>query len=80
MTVGARLLAKNSQAPRSFSKHAFSLTFFASKLAPTVGGVLLSFMRLPAIGRCLSTILETVIAHYVGNTQVVVSKNLPTTC
>ncbi|RXE51900.1 hypothetical protein B4O85_16600 [Pseudomonas azotoformans] len=33
--VGASLLAKNSQAPRSFSKHALSLTFFASKLAPT---------------------------------------------
>ena len=31
------MLAKNSQAPRSFSKHALSLTFFASKLAPTVG-------------------------------------------
>ncbi len=28
------MLAKNSQAPRSFSKHALSLTFFASKLAP----------------------------------------------
>ncbi|RZI23447.1 hypothetical protein EUX53_12860 [Pseudomonas orientalis] len=34
-TVGASLLAKNSQAPRSFRKHALSLTFFASKLAPT---------------------------------------------
>ncbi|OOV93239.1 hypothetical protein MF6394_26470 [Pseudomonas sp. MF6394] len=33
--VGASLLAKNSKAPRSFSKHALSLTFFASKLAPT---------------------------------------------
>ncbi|MBA1431924.1 hypothetical protein FHP26_25390 [Pseudomonas orientalis] len=33
--VGASLLAKNSQAPRSFRKHALSLTFFASKLAPT---------------------------------------------
>ncbi|OWQ39435.1 hypothetical protein CDH05_21800 [Pseudomonas lactis] len=32
------MLAKNSQAPRSFRKHALSLTFFASKLAPTVGG------------------------------------------
>ncbi|POM11557.1 hypothetical protein CUU62_05355 [Pseudomonas sp. WP001] len=35
--VGASLLAKNSQAPRSFRKHALSLRFFASKLAPTVG-------------------------------------------
>ncbi|RZI29368.1 hypothetical protein EUX57_23165 [Pseudomonas orientalis] len=34
--VGASLLAKNSQASRSFRKHALSLTFFASKLAPTV--------------------------------------------
>ncbi len=34
-SVGASLLAKNSQAPRSFRKHALSLTFFASKLAPT---------------------------------------------
>ncbi|OPB34689.1 hypothetical protein BFW90_00135 [Pseudomonas fluorescens] len=33
--VGASLLAKNSQAPRSIRKHALSLTFFASKLAPT---------------------------------------------
>ena len=33
--VGASLLAKNSQAPRSFRKPALSLTFFASKLAPT---------------------------------------------
>ncbi len=31
------MLAKNSQAPLSFSKHALSLTIFASKLAPTVG-------------------------------------------
>ncbi len=29
------MLAKNSLAPRSFSKHGLSLTFFASKLAPT---------------------------------------------
>ncbi|RZI18210.1 hypothetical protein EUX53_25210 [Pseudomonas orientalis] len=35
--VGASLLAKNPQAPRSFRKHALSLTFFASKLAPTEG-------------------------------------------
>ncbi|TKK12768.1 hypothetical protein PflCFBP13510_08705 [Pseudomonas fluorescens] len=35
--VGASLLAKNSQAPRLLRKHALSLTFFASKLAPTVG-------------------------------------------
>ncbi|RZI18414.1 hypothetical protein EUX53_24585 [Pseudomonas orientalis] len=33
--VGASLLAKNSQTPHSFRKHALSLTFFASKLAPT---------------------------------------------
>ncbi|PRW79508.1 hypothetical protein C7A12_06345 [Pseudomonas fluorescens] len=36
--VGASLLAKDSQAPRSFRKHALSLTFFASKLAPTRAG------------------------------------------
>ncbi|AZF60635.1 hypothetical protein C4J84_4806 [Pseudomonas sp. R11-23-07] len=36
------MLAKNSQAPRSFRKHALSLTFFASKLAPTDGGVRLT--------------------------------------
>ncbi|RZI18741.1 hypothetical protein EUX53_23385 [Pseudomonas orientalis] len=36
IAVGASLLAKNSQAPRSFRKHALSLKFFASKLAPTV--------------------------------------------
>jgi len=35
MPVGASLLAKNSQALRSFSKHASSLRVFASKLAPT---------------------------------------------
>ncbi|PRW93037.1 hypothetical protein C7A10_11150 [Pseudomonas fluorescens] len=35
--VGARLLAKNSQAPRSSRRRALSLTFFASKLAPTRG-------------------------------------------
>ncbi|PRW72284.1 hypothetical protein C7A12_25965 [Pseudomonas fluorescens] len=29
------MLAKNSQAPRSSREHALSLTFFASKLAPT---------------------------------------------
>ena len=29
------MLAKNSKAPRSFSKHALSLKFFASKLALT---------------------------------------------
>ncbi|MDT9630928.1 hypothetical protein F6S08_06730 [Pseudomonas sp. JV449] len=40
--VGASLLAKNSQAPRSFRKHALSLTFFASKLAPTGGDVRLT--------------------------------------
>ncbi|PNA33971.1 DUF179 domain-containing protein, partial [Pseudomonas sp. MPR-ANB1] len=33
------MLAKNSQAPRSFRKHALSLTFFASTLAPTEGDV-----------------------------------------
>ncbi|KAF6688002.1 hypothetical protein HFD98_20975 [Pseudomonas sp. EKM23D] len=31
------MLAKNSQALRLFRKHALSLTFFASQLAPTVG-------------------------------------------
>ena len=31
------MLAKNSQAPRSIRKHALSLAFFASKLAPTEG-------------------------------------------
>ncbi|POM09754.1 hypothetical protein CUU62_25420 [Pseudomonas sp. WP001] len=45
--VGASLLAKNSQAPRSFRKHALSLTFFASKLAPTDGGTGLSVRPLP---------------------------------
>ena len=35
------MLAKNSQAPRLFRKHALSLTFFASKLAPTEGNVAL---------------------------------------
>ena len=35
--VGASLLAKNSQTPRFFRKPALSLTFFASKLAPTEG-------------------------------------------
>ncbi|POM10009.1 hypothetical protein CUU62_27255 [Pseudomonas sp. WP001] len=34
-TVGASLLAKNSNAPRSYRMPALSLTFFASKLAPT---------------------------------------------
>ncbi|OPB23034.1 hypothetical protein BFW90_19365 [Pseudomonas fluorescens] len=33
--VGASVLAKNSPTPRFFRKHALSLTFFASKLAPT---------------------------------------------
>ena len=31
------MLAKNSQAPRLSRKHALSLTFFASKLAPMYG-------------------------------------------
>ncbi|NCE89966.1 hypothetical protein DK871_07610 [Pseudomonas sp. L13] len=35
LTVGASWLAKNSQAPRSSRISALSLTFFASKLAPT---------------------------------------------
>ncbi|SBW82867.1 hypothetical protein PVE_R1G4986 [Pseudomonas veronii 1YdBTEX2] len=35
--VGASLLAKNSKTPRSSRMHALSLTFFASKLAPTSG-------------------------------------------
>ncbi|PMY05596.1 hypothetical protein C1Y22_31105 [Pseudomonas sp. MPR-R2A5] len=43
--VGASLLAKNSQTPRSFRKHALSLTFFASKLAPTEGDVGLTDWR-----------------------------------
>jgi len=38
------LLAKNSQAPRSFSTPPLSLTFFASKLAPTVVGVALGLV------------------------------------
>ncbi|KAA2231792.1 hypothetical protein FJD34_10670 [Pseudomonas brenneri] len=33
--VGASLLAKNSRAPRLIWFYALSLTFFASKLAPT---------------------------------------------
>ncbi|RZI30815.1 hypothetical protein EUX57_15970 [Pseudomonas orientalis] len=33
--VGASLLAKNLRAPRSSRMNALSLTFFASKLAPT---------------------------------------------
>ena len=41
--VGASLLAKNLQAPRSFSKHALLLTFFASKLAPTEIGAAHTF-------------------------------------
>ncbi|PRW81142.1 hypothetical protein C7A12_00230 [Pseudomonas fluorescens] len=36
LSVGASLLAKNSQAPRLFRKLALSLRCFASKLAPTV--------------------------------------------
>ncbi|AZE59453.1 hypothetical protein C4K02_1075 [Pseudomonas synxantha] len=40
--VGASLLAKNSQAPRAFRKHALSLTYFASKLAPTEDDVRLT--------------------------------------
>ncbi|PMY67146.1 hypothetical protein C1X27_10380 [Pseudomonas sp. MPR-AND1B] len=38
-SVGASLLAKKPQAPRLFRKHALSLTFFASKLAPTFLGL-----------------------------------------
>ncbi|NCE91567.1 hypothetical protein DK871_15985 [Pseudomonas sp. L13] len=33
--VGASLLAKHAQAPRTSRSNALSLTFFASKLAPT---------------------------------------------
>ncbi|OWP68952.1 hypothetical protein CEC48_25530 [Pseudomonas sp. K2I15] len=33
--IGASLLAKNARAPRTVRKHSLSLTFFASKLAPT---------------------------------------------
>ncbi|CAN2977944.1 hypothetical protein METHPM2_40052 [Pseudomonas sp. PM2] len=40
--VGASLLAKNPQAPCSIRKHALSLTFFASKLAPTEGDIRLT--------------------------------------
>ncbi|PNY70994.1 hypothetical protein FJ692_29555 [Pseudomonas fluorescens] len=36
ISVGASLLAKNSQAPRLFRQPPLSLTFFASKLAPTL--------------------------------------------
>lgn len=39
--VGAGLLAKNSPLPRTFRLCAFSLTTFASKLAPTMGLALL---------------------------------------
>lgn len=52
-----------------------------SQIRPSYGpGAVLSFMSLPAIVRRLDTIFETVIAHYLSNTQVVVSKNLPTAC
>ncbi|OPB32881.1 hypothetical protein BFW90_08500 [Pseudomonas fluorescens] len=37
LPVGASLLAKNLRAPRAFRIPASSLTFFASKRAPTVG-------------------------------------------
>ncbi|NCE93782.1 hypothetical protein DK871_27555 [Pseudomonas sp. L13] len=43
ISVGASLLAKNTQAPRLSRKYALSLTFFASKLAPT--GVLMTVRR-----------------------------------
>ncbi|PMY14755.1 hypothetical protein C1Y22_07440 [Pseudomonas sp. MPR-R2A5] len=36
-TVGASLLAKNAKTPRYTRQHALSLTFFASKPAPTRG-------------------------------------------
>ncbi|RXE50976.1 hypothetical protein B4O85_21970 [Pseudomonas azotoformans] len=52
LSVGASLLAKNSQAPRSFSKHALSLTSFASKLAPTKG------KTLSAPGQPISTLFK----------------------
>ncbi|KRP60231.1 hypothetical protein TU82_25875 [Pseudomonas orientalis] len=48
------MLAKNLQAPRSFRKHALSLTFFASKLAPTEGGG-----GLPPIAMSIYTTLTT---------------------
>ena len=35
LSVGASLLAKNSQTPRLFRKRGLSLRFFASELAPT---------------------------------------------
>ncbi|TKJ97898.1 hypothetical protein PflCFBP13510_25480 [Pseudomonas fluorescens] len=44
--VGASLLAKNSQAPRSFRVRALSLTFFASKLAPTFVFVVLGVVQI----------------------------------
>ena len=37
ITCRSGLARENSQAPHLFSKHALSLTTFASKLAPTVG-------------------------------------------
>ena len=78
--MGTSLLAKNANDNACLLNERGACEFFASELAPTEGGVLLLLMRLPAVGRRLSTILETVIAHYVGNAQVVVSENLPTAC
>ncbi|CAN2979912.1 hypothetical protein METHPM2_630031 [Pseudomonas sp. PM2] len=78
--MGTSLLAKNANDNACLLNERGACEFFASELAPTEGGVLLSLMRLPAVGRRLCTILETVIAHYLGNAQVVVSKNLPTAC
>ncbi|MVW87778.1 hypothetical protein EI969_17825 [Pseudomonas sp. PB101] len=42
-SVGASLLAKNSKATRFSRMHALSLTFFASRLAPTVSAEDLRF-------------------------------------
>ncbi|GLH50271.1 hypothetical protein RS3R2_39580 [Pseudomonas lactis] len=74
------MLAKNVNDNACLLNERGAFKFFASELAPTEGGVLLLLMRLPAVGRRLSTVLETVIAHHLGNAQVVVSKNLPTAC
>ena len=78
--MGTSLLAKNANDNACLLNERGACEFFASELAPTEGGVLLLLMRLPAVGRRLSTVLETVIAHHLGNAQVVVSKNLPTAC
>ncbi|PNY77846.1 hypothetical protein C1751_07210 [Pseudomonas fluorescens] len=45
LPVGASLLAKNFNIPRSIRQHALSLWFFASKLAPTFCFQVSDFMR-----------------------------------